>query len=141
MPSTRKTSGDSSLDSSSRGIQHDALDVLAMGIGHRRVNWILDANDAMFFDAARHEWLIHFLESPFVGARSNCGPTDPGQAKSLRRVQSSAADIMNPAGADRAFATFCAYSKRQSRLVDEFTERQESDLKRAGWILQGRLST
>ncbi|KQW02927.1 hypothetical protein ASC87_00835 [Rhizobacter sp. Root1221] len=31
--------------------QHDALDALAVGIGRRKVNWILDADVAGFFDA------------------------------------------------------------------------------------------
>jgi group II intron reverse transcriptase/maturase len=40
--------------------QHDALDALAVGID--RVNWILDADIAGFFDAVSHEWLIRFVE-------------------------------------------------------------------------------
>ena len=42
--------------------QHDALDALAVGIDQRRVNWILDADIAGFFDAVSHEWLIKFVE-------------------------------------------------------------------------------
>jgi retron-type reverse transcriptase len=42
--------------------QHDALDALAVGITERRVNWVLDADIAGFFDAASHEWLIKFVE-------------------------------------------------------------------------------
>ena len=42
--------------------QHDALDALAVGIGQRKVNWILDADIAGFFDAVSHEWLIRFVE-------------------------------------------------------------------------------
>jgi RNA-directed DNA polymerase len=42
--------------------QHDALDALAVGISQRKVNWILDADIAGFFDAVRHEWLIRFVE-------------------------------------------------------------------------------
>jgi len=42
--------------------QHDALDALAVGIGRRKVNWILDADVAGFFDAVSHEWLIRFVE-------------------------------------------------------------------------------
>ena len=45
----------------SRG-QHDALDALAVGIGQREVNWILDADIAGFFDAVSHEWLLRFIE-------------------------------------------------------------------------------
>ena len=42
--------------------QHDALDALAAGIGQRKVNWILDADIAGFFDAVSHDWLIRFVE-------------------------------------------------------------------------------
>jgi RNA-directed DNA polymerase len=42
--------------------QHDALDALAFGINRRKVNWILDADIAGFFDAVSHEWLIKFVE-------------------------------------------------------------------------------
>ena len=42
--------------------QHDALDALAVGIGQHKVNWILDADIAGFFDAVSHEWLIRFVE-------------------------------------------------------------------------------
>jgi RNA-directed DNA polymerase len=42
--------------------QHDALDALAFGIEHRKVNWILDADIAGFFDTVSHDWLIRFVE-------------------------------------------------------------------------------
>jgi RNA-directed DNA polymerase len=42
--------------------QHDALDALAVGITERRVNWILDADIAGFFDTVSHEWLVKFVE-------------------------------------------------------------------------------
>jgi len=42
--------------------QHDALDALAVGIDQRKVNWILDADIAGFFDAVSHDWLIRFVE-------------------------------------------------------------------------------
>jgi RNA-directed DNA polymerase len=42
--------------------QHDALDALAVGIGQREVNWILDADIAGFFDTVNHDWLIKFVE-------------------------------------------------------------------------------
>jgi group II intron reverse transcriptase/maturase len=42
--------------------QHDALDALAVGIEHGRVNRVLDADIAGFFDAVDHEWLIRFVE-------------------------------------------------------------------------------
>ena len=42
--------------------QHDALDALWVGIDSTRVNWVLDADIAGFFDAVDHEWLIRFVE-------------------------------------------------------------------------------
>jgi group II intron reverse transcriptase/maturase len=42
--------------------QHDALDALVVGIGRRRVNWIVDADIRSFFDTVSHEWLIRFVE-------------------------------------------------------------------------------
>lgn len=42
--------------------QHDALDVLAVGIGATRVNWILDADIRSYFDKIDPQWLIRFLE-------------------------------------------------------------------------------
>jgi RNA-directed DNA polymerase len=42
--------------------QHNALDALSVAITSKRVNWILDADIAGFFDAIDHEWMIEFLE-------------------------------------------------------------------------------
>src|SRR5260370_30022043 len=42
--------------------QHDALDAVVVGIGKRKVNWILDADIQSFFDPVNEEWLIRFLE-------------------------------------------------------------------------------
>jgi group II intron reverse transcriptase/maturase len=42
--------------------QHDALDALHVGITSRKVNWILDADIAAFFDTVSHDWLIRFVE-------------------------------------------------------------------------------
>lgn len=42
--------------------QHQALDALNVAICDKRVNWILDADIAGFFDAIDHDWLIKFLE-------------------------------------------------------------------------------
>jgi RNA-directed DNA polymerase len=41
---------------------HDALDALVVGIGKRKVNWILDADIRSFFDTVSHDWLMRFLE-------------------------------------------------------------------------------
>jgi RNA-directed DNA polymerase len=42
--------------------QHDALDALVVGISSRKVNHILDADIAGFFDTVSQEWLIRFVE-------------------------------------------------------------------------------
>ncbi len=42
--------------------QHDALDALAVGIGTKRVNFILDADIASFFDSVSKEKLVRFVE-------------------------------------------------------------------------------
>lgn len=42
--------------------QHDALDALVVGIGQKRINWILDADIRSFFDTVSQEWLIRFVE-------------------------------------------------------------------------------
>ncbi len=42
--------------------QHDALDALVVGIGRKRVNWILDADIRSFFDTVSQDWLIRFVE-------------------------------------------------------------------------------
>src|SRR3954469_24400290 len=41
--------------------QHDALDALVVGISSTKVNYILDADIAGFFDAVSQEWLVRFL--------------------------------------------------------------------------------
>ena len=41
---------------------HDALDALVVGIGSRKVNFILDADIRSFFDTVSQEWLIRFVE-------------------------------------------------------------------------------
>ena len=41
--------------------QHDALDALHVGIDSRKVNHILDADIAGFFDAVSQDWLIRFV--------------------------------------------------------------------------------
>src|SRR4029077_14115853 len=42
--------------------QHDALDALIVGITAKRVNFILDADVASFFDSVSQSWLVRFLE-------------------------------------------------------------------------------
>ena len=41
---------------------HQALDALAYGITHMKVNYILDCDVRAFFDSMSHEWLIRFVE-------------------------------------------------------------------------------
>jgi RNA-directed DNA polymerase len=40
----------------------DAMDALVVGIGSRKVNWILDVDIRSFFDTVSHEWLVRFVE-------------------------------------------------------------------------------
>jgi RNA-directed DNA polymerase len=42
--------------------QHDALDALAVGIGSKAVNWILDADIRGFFDNISHDWMMRYVE-------------------------------------------------------------------------------
>src|SRR6476660_9237948 len=51
--------------------QHDALDALAVGITRTKVNWIVDADIAGFFDTVSHEWLIRFVEHRVGDRRIN----------------------------------------------------------------------
>jgi RNA-directed DNA polymerase len=41
---------------------HQALDALAVGIGIRKVNWVLDADIRRFYDTLDHGWLVRFVE-------------------------------------------------------------------------------
>lgn len=41
---------------------HQALDALSVALSGKRVNWVLDADIAGFFDAIDHAWLIKFLK-------------------------------------------------------------------------------
>jgi len=41
---------------------HQALDALTVGIQMKKVNWVLDADIASFFDTLKHEWLVKFVE-------------------------------------------------------------------------------
>jgi group II intron reverse transcriptase/maturase len=48
---------------------HNALDALWMGIAHRKVNWVLDADIRGFFDNIDHEWLLKFVEHRIADRR------------------------------------------------------------------------
>jgi group II intron reverse transcriptase/maturase len=41
---------------------HQALDALAVGIGTKRVSWVLDADIRDFFSTLDHGWLVKFIE-------------------------------------------------------------------------------
>lgn len=43
--------------------QHDALDALHVGIDSRKVNYILDADIAGFFDTVSQHWLVRFVSN------------------------------------------------------------------------------
>jgi len=49
--------------------QHHALDALATGIMHGKVDWVLDADIRGFFDAIDHEWLLKFVEHRIADRR------------------------------------------------------------------------
>ena len=48
---------------------HNALDAVAVGVGARKVNWILDADISKFFDTIEHDWLVRFIEHRVADAR------------------------------------------------------------------------
>ena len=48
---------------------HDALDALAVGIGKKKVNWILDADISDFFSRLDHVWIKKFLEHRIADRR------------------------------------------------------------------------
>ncbi len=48
---------------------HNALDALHVGIEHRKVNWVLDADIRGFFDNIDHEWMLKFLQHRIADRR------------------------------------------------------------------------
>jgi group II intron reverse transcriptase/maturase len=48
---------------------HNALDAVSVGVSRKRVNWILDADVAKFFDTIEHDWLVKFIEHRVADAR------------------------------------------------------------------------
>ena len=48
---------------------HDALDALAVGIGRKKVNWVLDADIRDFFNQLDRAWLRRFLEHRIADKR------------------------------------------------------------------------
>lgn len=52
-----------------RRSSHQALDALYVGITHRKVNWIIDADIRGFFDNISHEWLMKFVDHRIADKR------------------------------------------------------------------------
>lgn len=48
---------------------HDALDALAVGVGQKKVNWVLDADIRDFFTSLDHGWLRKFLRHRIADKR------------------------------------------------------------------------
>ena len=48
---------------------HNALDALWMGIVHRKISYVLDADIRGFFDAIVHEWMVKFLQHRIADRR------------------------------------------------------------------------
>jgi RNA-directed DNA polymerase len=48
---------------------HMALDALVVGLQHRKVNYVLDADIREFFDTLSHEWLVKFVEHRIADQR------------------------------------------------------------------------
>jgi RNA-directed DNA polymerase len=48
---------------------HQGLDALAVGIGTRKVNWVLDADIRKFYDTLEHGWLVRFVEHRIADRR------------------------------------------------------------------------
>jgi RNA-directed DNA polymerase len=48
---------------------HQALDALAVGIGTRKVNWVLEADIRKFYDTLDQGWLVKFVEHRIADRR------------------------------------------------------------------------
>jgi RNA-directed DNA polymerase len=57
--------------------RHDALDALAVAITRTKVNWIVDADIAGFFDAVSHEWLRRLSSTSSHATASRFAATSP----------------------------------------------------------------
>ena len=70
--------------------QHDALDVLCVGISSRKVNFILDADIRSFFTEVSQEWVVRFLEhriGPRSGPMQRQAVSALGDQRILRLIQ------------------------------------------------------
>ncbi len=79
--------------------QHDALDALWVGISNTRVNWIVDADIARFFDTVDHDWLIRFVEHRIGDRRILCLIRKWLKAGVLEGTILTASEIGTPQGA------------------------------------------
>jgi RNA-directed DNA polymerase len=48
---------------------HQALDALSVGIGTKKVSWVLDADIRRFYDTLNHRWLVQFVEHRIADRR------------------------------------------------------------------------
>ena len=48
---------------------HNALDAVTVGVGRKKVGWILDADISKFFDTIEQDWLIKFIEHRVADTR------------------------------------------------------------------------
>ena len=48
---------------------HNALDAVSVGVSARKVDFVLDADVAKFFDIIEHDWLVKFIEHRVADAR------------------------------------------------------------------------
>ena len=64
---------------------HNALDALYVGIEHRKVNWVLDADIRGFFDNIDHEWMLKFLKHRIADQTDTAPDPEMADGGSVRR--------------------------------------------------------
>ena len=64
---------------------HNALDALYVGIEHRKVNWVLDADIRGFFDNIDHEWMLKFLKHRIADQTDSTPDPEMADGGSVRR--------------------------------------------------------
>jgi hypothetical protein len=75
---------------------HQALDALAVGIGTKKVNWVLDADIRRFYDTLDHVWLVKFVEHRVADRRV------------VRLIQKwLKAGVLHPSGGDLPLGPRC----------------------------------
>ena len=85
MRSTNRTSWDSRMFRPGRS-PHQALDALAVGIGTRKVSWVLDADIRKFYDTLDHGWLVKLVEHR-VAVGASCTYSEMAQGRRAGRGQ------------------------------------------------------